>query len=63
MSDKPTGLAERCFRVCLMLLGCVIALNVAICLLRQIWIYLLLGVLVAVPVVALVWWLGRRGRW
>lgn len=49
MSDnKPASLATRLFRVCLLLLGAAIALNIAVDLLRCIWPWLLGAALITV---------------
>lgn len=49
--DTPRGAAERFFRLCLFLLGGIVALWLALELLAQFWGWLLL-----IAAVALVWW-------
>lgn len=63
MSDKPTGLVERFFHVCLIVLGSAIALNLTVCLLQRIWPWLVGGVLVVGVVTVLVWWLRKKRYW
>jgi len=55
---------EWLFTVCLMLLGCVIALSVAVSLLAQIWPWIVgIGLLIVSIVVALRVSSERRRRW
>jgi hypothetical protein len=53
----------RFFQGCLYLLGGVIVLNLAVCLIKQIWVWLLLGGLFAATIGLVVWWLRRRRHW
>lgn len=55
---------EWLFTICLMLLGCVIALSVAVSLLAQIWPWIVgIGLLIVSIVVALRVSSERRRRW
>lgn len=63
--DKPKPLMTRFFHGCLLLLGGIIALWVALDLLSRFWGWLLLVAAVVGLIVALVWYLRwrRDQRW
>lgn len=64
MTDKPDDLAHRFFRACLLILGGVIALNLAVDVLRCIWVWLAIAAAgIAVIWAAIRWLRGRTGRW
>lgn len=64
MAEKPGGLAGGFFRTCLLLLGGVIALDLAVDVLRCIWLWLAIAGAVGLIVYVLIWWLRRRdNRW
>ncbi|MFD6699424.1 MULTISPECIES: hypothetical protein [unclassified Microbacterium] len=62
--DSPRGVAERFFRVCLFLLGGIVALWLGLELLAHIWGWLLLALGIALVlwcgVTAYRYWWGRR---
>ncbi len=63
MSDPKSPL-ERVWHGALLLLGIMIALNIAIWLFSQIWLIVLIVVVVATLLYGVFLWLrDRRGRW
>lgn len=62
-SKKPDPLT-RLWHACLLLLGCSVALWLAVQLIAQIWIWLIAAAVLAAAGTWLVLWLRRRGdRW
>ncbi|MDL9980098.1 hypothetical protein [Microbacterium candidum] len=63
-NEKKEGIMTRLFQACLLLLGCVIALAIAVHLLAQFWGWLVLLVAIALLIGAGVWvarwWRDRR---
>lgn len=63
-TPTPKGLIERFFQACVLILGGVLALWIALSVLAHIWGWLLLiagiALLVAAGVVAFRWWRARR---
>lgn len=60
MSDDRTNPLARLWRACLLILGSVICLWVAVHLIREIWIPLVIALLVAGLIL---WLMARRNRW
>lgn len=57
-------MSQKFFTACLLILGGVIVLALAIQLLSQIWVWIVLGiVLIATGWVAFRVWMARRNRW
>lgn len=64
MSDTPDSLAARFCHTCLLILAGIIALNIAVNILRCIWLWLVIGTVVAGLVSAIIAWLrNRANRW
>lgn len=65
MSDEsPKSLAQRFLHTCLLILGGVIALWLAIETASHIWVWLILGAVTALGAGLLIWWARRRSdRW
>jgi len=59
----PRSLAERFFWTCLLILGGMILLTLALDLLAKIWWVLLIAVVVIVAAVVLVRWWWHRNTW
>ncbi|GEM_PF-3165920 len=62
--ESPRSLVHRFFVGCLLLLGGVIALQLALSVLAQIWGWLLLGAMLVAATIAALWFIrSRRDRW
>lgn len=61
--EKET-MSQKFFNACLLILGGVIVLALAIQLLSQIWVWIVLGiVIIATGWIAFRIWMARRNRW
>lgn len=62
--EEPASMSKRFFTACLLILGGIIVLQLALQLLAQIWIWLVLaGVIALAAWVAFRVWSSRGGRW
>lgn len=62
--EEKSSMTQRFFTACLLILGGIIVLNLALQLLAQIWVWLVLAALVALGIwVAFRVWSSRGGRW
>lgn len=62
MSDDPRNLASGFFHACLLILAGLIALSLAVDILRCIWPWLAAAAGVAALVYVVVWWLRSRAN-
>ncbi|KAB1658169.1 hypothetical protein [Pseudoclavibacter sp. CFCC 11306] len=62
MSAETPPVIQRIWRACLLVLGCAIALNLAVCLLGAIWMWIVAALAVAAVVAAMVAWWRYRNR-
>jgi hypothetical protein len=60
----PKNPLKRLFELCVLFLCCALALWVAVLVIEHIWLWLVVGAVVAAASLGAVWWLrGRTGRW
>lgn len=62
-NNAPRSLAEKFWTTCLYVFGGVILLTLAIEVVKNIWVYLLIGALVVLLVMAGIWWWRRHNGW
>jgi uncharacterized membrane protein AbrB (regulator of aidB expression) len=64
MSDQPAAMTRSFFHACLLILGGMIALSMAVDVLRCIWPWIITALVVAGIVYGVVWWIRQRsGKW
>ncbi|PPF44871.1 hypothetical protein C5B85_09030 [Pseudoclavibacter sp. AY1F1] len=62
-NTRPRSLAEKFWTTCLYVFGGVILLTLAIEVVKNIWVYLLIGAVIVLLITVGIWWWRRRNGW